>query len=70
MDKLGLAYLDLFLVHFPVSFIPGVSEASSADQVEDIPLADTWAEMEKLVDAGLVKNIGVSNFEIEHIKQI
>jgi diketogulonate reductase-like aldo/keto reductase len=70
MDKLQLDYLDLFLMHFPVSFIPGCSEATEKNMVEEVPLADTWAAMEKLVDEGLVKNIGVSNFEIEHIKVI
>lgn len=57
-------------MHFPVSFIPGCSEATEKSMVEEVPLADTWAAMEKLVDEGLVKNIGVSNFEIEHLKVI
>jgi len=70
MKKLQLDYLDLFLMHFPVSFIPGCSEATEKEMVEEVPLADTWAQMEALVDEGLVKNIGVSNFEIEHIKTI
>uniref|UniRef100_A0A7S3LIT8 NADP-dependent oxidoreductase domain-containing protein n=1 Tax=Aplanochytrium stocchinoi TaxID=215587 RepID=A0A7S3LIT8_9STRA len=70
LRQLGLEYLDLFLIHFPVSFIPGCEEATKSEQVEEIQLKDTWAAMEKLVDQGLVKNIGVSNFEIEHIKQI
>jgi len=68
--KLGVTYLDLYLVHFPVSFVPGCSEATSADQVEEIPLADTWGAMEKLVEEGLVKNIGVSNFEIDDLKAV
>ena len=63
MDMLGVDCLDLYLMHFPVAFIPGCSEASSADQMDDVP-------MEKLVDEGLVKNIGVSNFEIEDLKKI
>lgn len=70
LKKLQLDYVDLYLVHFPVSFIPGCDNAIEKDQVEQIPLKDTWAMMEKLVDDGVVKNIGVSNFEIEHIKEI
>ena len=70
MKLLQLDYLDLFLIHFPVSFIPGCSEATEKHMVEEVPLKDTWAQMEALVDEGLVKNIGVSNFEIENIKEI
>jgi len=70
MSKLGVDYLDLYLIHFPVSFVPDVAEASSADQVEDIPLADTWGALEKLVEEGLVKNIGVSNFEIPDLEAV
>eukprot|EP00239_Pterosperma_sp_CCMP1384_P001786 CAMPEP_0197848224 /NCGR_PEP_ID=MMETSP1438-20131217/7992_1 /TAXON_ID=1461541 /ORGANISM="Pterosperma sp., Strain CCMP1384" /LENGTH=393 /DNA_ID=CAMNT_0043460367 /DNA_START=50 /DNA_END=1231 /DNA_ORIENTATION=- len=70
LKALGLEYLDLYLIHFPVAFIPGVDEATSPEQVEEVPLADTWKAMEELVDAGLVGNIGTSNFEIEHLKQV
>ncbi len=57
LAKLRLSYLDLFLVHFPVSFRPDVTEATSPDEVENVPLEDTWRAMEALVDEGLVKNI-------------
>eukprot|EP00661_Eupelagonemidae_sp_cell13_P000216 gene216-4045_t len=70
MKKLGVDYLDLYMIHFPVSFQPGVTEATCAAEMDSVPLADTWRAMEALVDAGLVRNIGVSNFEIEHLKEV
>ena len=70
LAKLQLTQLDLFLIHFPVAFKPDVVEATSPSEVEDIPIEDTWKEMEKLVAAGLVKNIGVSNFEIPALKKV
>eukprot|EP01063_Lacrimia_lanifica_P032724 TRINITY_DN563_c0_g2_i2.p1 TRINITY_DN563_c0_g2~~TRINITY_DN563_c0_g2_i2.p1 ORF type:complete len:324 (+),score=166.00 TRINITY_DN563_c0_g2_i2:751-1722(+) len=70
LDSLGVKYLDLFLMHFPVAFKPDVVEATSPDQVENVPLADTWKAMEALVDEGLVKNIGISNCEIPQVKEI
>jgi aldehyde reductase len=70
LKKLQLDYVDLYLMHFPVSFIPGCSEATEKHMVEEVPLKDTWVAMEALVDEGLVKNIGVSNFEIEHLDEI
>jgi diketogulonate reductase-like aldo/keto reductase len=57
-------------MHFPVSFIPGVKEALKESQVEQIAPAATWKEMEKLVDAGLCRNIGLSNHEIKDVKAI
>ena len=56
MKKLGVDYLDLYLMHFPVAFVPGCTEATSADMMDDVPIEDTWLAMEKLVDEGLVRN--------------
>lgn len=70
LDALNVKYLDLFLMHFPVAFKPDVIEAASMDEVEQVSLAATWAAMEALVDEGLVKNIGISNCEIPHVKEI
>ena len=70
LEKLQVSYLDLYLIHFPVAFRPDVTEATSPDEVEGVPLEETWLAMEKLVEEGLVRNIGVSNFEIEHLKRV
>jgi diketogulonate reductase-like aldo/keto reductase len=69
---LGLEYLDLFLVHFPLAFkdcgvksgSPGWElDSEGVCKMEQAPLHKTWGAMEELVDAGLVRSIGVSNFE-------
>lgn len=57
-------------MHFPVSFQKGIMEATSAAHMTNVPIEDTWKEMEALVDKGLVRNIGVSNFEIKDIQKI
>jgi len=54
IQKLGLDYLDLYLVHWPV----------------EIRRRDTWKAMIKLYDEGRVKAIGVSNYTIRHIKEV
>lgn len=53
IQKLGLDYLDLYLVHWP-----GTNEAI---------MIDTWKGMEDLYKEDKVKNIGVSNFEPSHL---
>ena len=54
--KLGLDYLDLYLMHWP-----GTNEAV---------MIDTWRGMEDLYKQSQVKNIGVSNFTPEHFEAL
>ncbi|KAK2665458.1 hypothetical protein Ddye_004032 [Dipteronia dyeriana] len=72
LKKLQLDYLDLYLVHFPVSTKhTGVGETGSSldeDGVLEIDttisLETTWHAMEDLVSVGLVRSIGISNYDI------
>ena len=66
LDRLGLDYLDLYLIHTPFAFQPG-DEQDPRDQngnvVYDrgVTLLDTWRAMESLVDGGRCRAIGVSD---------
>eukprot|EP00884_Botryococcus_braunii_P000023 jgi/Botrbrau1/10020/Bobra.0012s0107.1 len=62
LDNLKTSYLDLFLVHWPVSQNEGPSLQP--------PMKETWQAMEKLVDDGLVKSIGVSNFSVKKLEDL
>ncbi|KAF3435799.1 hypothetical protein FNV43_RR22891 [Rhamnella rubrinervis] len=72
LKKLQLEYLDLYLVHFPVATKhTGVGTTDSAldeDGVLDIDttvsLETTWHAMEDLISLGLVRSIGISNYDI------
>ncbi|KAF2841581.1 Aldo/keto reductase [Patellaria atrata CBS 101060] len=55
LKDLGLDYLDLYLMHWPVGNAP-ITGKLRFDYIE------TWHAMEKLLDTGKVRNIGVSNF--------
>jgi diketogulonate reductase-like aldo/keto reductase len=66
LKNLGLDYVDLYLVHWPFATeFDGFEYKGFKKTVRvDIPIIDTWRAMEKLVDAGLARSIGVSNFTI------
>ncbi|VDO10521.1 unnamed protein product [Rodentolepis nana] len=75
LKDLGLEYLDLYLIHFPVPL--RVAEGATFDSndpktfiLENRKLEDTWKAMEKLVSAGLAKSVGVSNFNKRQIERI
>ena len=73
LSDLKLDYLDLFLIHWPVSLKKGVYfPESSKDMIsfDDLPALKTWTAMEALVDAGLCRHIGVSNFSIAKLKAL
>jgi diketogulonate reductase-like aldo/keto reductase len=56
MEKLGLEYLDLYLIHWPV---PAEGK-----------YMETWKAFEKLYKDGKVRAIGVSNFQIHHLEDL
>lgn len=65
LKDLQLEYLDLYLIHWPVAQKKGVQMPEKAGDwvpLAELPLELTWAEMEKAYNDGLVKAIGVSNF--------
>lgn len=54
LKKLGLEYLDLYLIHWPVQG----------------KYKEAWKALETLYKEGKVKAIGVSNFQIHHLKDV
>ncbi|KAJ6457401.1 NADP-dependent oxidoreductase domain-containing protein [Mycena vitilis] len=79
LSKLGLDYVDLYLVHWPQSVeYPGGYDAPSAFDaivkelkiVETPTFNETWAELERLHASGRARAIGVSNFSIKTLEQL
>ncbi|ORX42850.1 aldehyde reductase [Piromyces finnis] len=68
LKDLNLDYVDLYLIHWPIAQKPETEEFGK--DVEDIPIIDTWREMEKLYKSGKAKAIGVSNFNVEKLKDL
>nr|BAN37950.1 aldose reductase, putative [Entamoeba histolytica] len=66
LKKLQLEYLDLYIIHIPLTADKKTGEFTE----EIIPIEETWREMEKLVEEGLVKSIGVSNFNIKKLEEL
>lgn len=77
LHDLGLDYLDLYLVHFPIAleFVPFETRYppewvfNPEDELPmmkpaAVPLQETWQAMETLVDTGLASYIGVCNYNI------
>ncbi|KAI5746771.1 hypothetical protein M8J77_007302 [Diaphorina citri] len=69
--KLGLDYVDLYLIHWPFA-IKGkdVHDTSFEGEHNNVSIEETWRGMEKCVEKGLAKSIGVSNFNSGQIKRI
>jgi len=73
LSDLGLDYLDLYLIHWPVAFKPDVVFPENEDgylPLADAPITETWGGMQALKTKGLARHIGVSNFSIKKLKEL
>src|ERR1700723_3991608 len=75
LDRLGLKYLDLYLIHTPFAFQPG-DDQDPRDQSGNIlydrgvTLLETWGAMESLVDSGRCRAIGLSDISLNQLLPI
>lgn len=77
----GLEYFDLFLIHFPIAqkyvdpavrYPPGIVNdvENNVAYFQNTPISETWGALEECVKEGLVKNIGISNFNAGLIRDL
>jgi len=75
LGRLGLNYLDLYLIHTPFAFQPG-DDQDPRDQNGNViydrgvTLLDTWRAMESLVDRGRCRAIGLSDIGLHELLPI
>eukprot|EP00615_Pteridomonas_danica_P012883 CAMPEP_0114344844 /NCGR_PEP_ID=MMETSP0101-20121206/11734_1 /TAXON_ID=38822 ORGANISM="Pteridomonas danica, Strain PT" /NCGR_SAMPLE_ID=MMETSP0101 /ASSEMBLY_ACC=CAM_ASM_000211 /LENGTH=329 /DNA_ID=CAMNT_0001480415 /DNA_START=21 /DNA_END=1010 /DNA_ORIENTATION=- len=83
LEDLGLSYVDLYLIHFPIAlkFVPmetryppeWVHDPTSATpcmEYSKVPMFETWGAMENLVTTQKAKNIGVCNVTSAGLRDI
>ncbi|XP_026727056.1 aldo-keto reductase AKR2E4-like [Trichoplusia ni] len=63
LKRLGLSYVDLYLIHFP-------SAVNSEGAPLNIPYLETWKGMEEAKRLNLTKSIGISNFNASQIQDL
>ncbi|KAJ8488945.1 hypothetical protein ONZ45_g13774 [Pleurotus djamor] len=75
LQALGTSYIDLFLMHWPQQLAYESKENfrprnpdGSVKTVDSPTFVEVWATMEKLLDTGKIKSIGVSNFSIKTLE--
>lgn len=75
LKRLQLDYVDLYLIHTPFAFQPGDEQDprdASGNVIYDkgVTLLDTWRALESLVDEGKCKAIGLSDVDLDKVKEI
>ncbi|PWY82859.1 putative NAD(P)H-dependent D-xylose reductase xyl1 [Aspergillus heteromorphus CBS 117.55] len=75
----GIDYFDLYIVHFPIAlkyvdpairYPPGWKSASDELEFSPASIQETWTAMESLVDKGLARSIGISNFSAQLVMDL
>lgn len=65
LKKLDCGYLDLYLIHWP-----GAGRLPVNSQENNKLRSKSWESLAKAVKAGLVKDIGVSNYTVKHLNEL
>lgn len=65
LKKLDLDYIDLYLIHWP-----GTSKLDPSDPKNASNRRESWKALEELVGMGKIKSIGVSNYNLRHLKEM
>lgn len=66
LADLGCGYLDLLLIHWPDAWVPGGQEEPDSS----VTIQETYTAMERLVDEGRVRFLGVSNFGLAQVEDV
>lgn len=75
LRRLQIDYIDCYLIHTPFAFQPGEEQEPRDDHGQiiydpGVTLVETWHAMERLVDGGRCKSIGLSDIGLERLKEI
>ncbi|KAK5072814.1 hypothetical protein LTR64_000779 [Lithohypha guttulata] len=74
LKDLGVDYLDLYLIHWPVTFASGDRwfplDDAGVFKAYDTDVIKVWQIMEKLLATGKTKAIGVSNYNVRRLKEV
>ena len=73
LSDLQIEFIDLYLIHWPVVLREGVlyhESASDMIALDTLPISKTWQMLESMVDKGLCRHIGVSNFSIAKLRKL
>jgi diketogulonate reductase-like aldo/keto reductase len=73
--RLNVDYVDCYLIHTPYAFAPGDDqdprdEHGDVIYDEGVTLVETWQALERLVDDGVCKSIGVSDISLDKLREI
>lgn len=68
-EELGLEHVDMILMHMPKKF-PLIPAKDCAGLSDKECRKDTWRALSELRSKGITRNVGVSNFKIEHIQEV
>jgi diketogulonate reductase-like aldo/keto reductase len=75
LRRLQVNYVDAYLIHTPYAFAPGDDQDPRDGQGQviyddGVTLAETWRALERLVDDGVARSIGISDISLDTLREL